>query len=165
MTTTDTEERLTGSLSERQLDLPEDAGAPTPARKAKRPMNRVQLQNPSAAAGVAKTFAERLTQKRLEKNLTQAEIAAEITFIPKSGVRQGEKCTLSRNAYCMYELGEVEPSLAVIEGLAKVLGVASAWLAFGSSGASASSTRCIRTTTRPAFSRRQMTQRTLHLVK
>ena len=87
-------------------------------------VNDVALDNPN-------TVGNRLAARRLELNMTQAEVAEKVFFQPKTGTRKHDSVPLSRNAYCMYETDSVEPDLPKIEAIAKVLGVTPQWLAFG----------------------------------
>lgn len=77
------------------------------------------------------TIGKRMTQRRLELRLTQEQIANQVVFTPRSGAKSKDSVILSRNAYCLYETGGVEPDLLKIMGIAKALDVSPEWLAFG----------------------------------
>lgn len=97
-----------------------------PASKEKGPMHRKgslkgMIANPT-------TMQERMTSRRLELDLSQAEVASKIRFYNK---KQSEWKTLSRSAYCMYETGDVLPDIEKIITLAEALQCTPEWLAFG----------------------------------
>ena len=94
--------------------------------KVKGPMHRKgsvrgQIANPT-------TMQERMTSRRMELDMSQADVASQIDFFNK---KQGEWKTLSRSAYCMYESGDVLPDIDKIVSLAKALQCSPEWLAFG----------------------------------
>ena len=94
--------------------------------KVKGPMHRKgsikgMIDNPT-------TLEERLTARRMELNLSQADVAKQIKFFNK---KQGEWKVLSRSAYCMYESGDVLPDVDKIVSLAEALQCSPEWLAFG----------------------------------
>ncbi len=90
---------------------------------AKRPMNRIGSQGGTATD--LTTVGGRMIHRRLELQLTQAQVAAGVRLQAKSGKM------LSRNTYCMYETGKYEPRLKLIEQIAAALKVSPGWLAFG----------------------------------
>lgn len=94
--------------------------------KVKGPMHRKgsikgMIDNPT-------TLEERLTSRRMELNMSQADVASKIRFHNK---KQGEWKVLSRSAYCMYESGDVLPDVDKIVSLAEALQCTPEWLAFG----------------------------------
>lgn len=109
-------------------------------RKARK-LNRVgsQAQNTTSPSEL-ETIGQRMTARRLELKLTQKQVADQVMFTRKTGRRRHTQSTLSRNAYAMYEIGESEPDLQKIEGIARALKVSAGWLAFG--GSDASSNNC-----------------------
>lgn len=111
----------------------------TPFRR--RQLNRVSARQAKYDAASAPGIGTRLDQRRLQLQPTQAEVAAAVSFQFKSGKRKHVETPHSRNAYCMYELGKVEPSLKTIVGLAHVLRSSPEWLAFGTGRKSSSSKR------------------------
>ncbi|UTC29029.1 putative HTH domain DNA-binding protein [Brevundimonas phage vB_BpoS-Marchewka] len=74
------------------------------------------------------TMQERMTSRRMELDMSQAEVAAKIRFYNR---RQAEWKVLSRSAYCMYETGDVLPDIEKIVTLAEALQCSPEWLAFG----------------------------------
>lgn len=111
-----------------------------------RKLNRVgsQMQN-TANPSEIETIGRRMTTRRLELKLTQKQVADQVMFTRKTGRKRHTQSTLSRNAYAMYEIGESEPDLQKIEGIARALNVSAGWLAFGGSDAcSANSDATIR---------------------
>lgn len=96
-----------------------------------RGINRVGSRMPKIASIRPMTFGERMTQRRLDLNMTQVDVASRVTIISKTGCKKDAKRQLSRNAYCMYELDEAEPSLSTLLQIANALNVSPAWLAFG----------------------------------
>jgi hypothetical protein len=105
----------------------------TPAM-AKRPLRRVvrsrktgsvlQLQNRPAGAA---SLPDRLVARRLALGLTQGEVAQRAP----SRSRRGDDKSLSRSGYTDFELGKVDPTVFMVEMLAKVLECTPEWLAFG----------------------------------
>lgn len=96
------------------------------AEKVKGPMHRKgslkgMIDNPT-------TLEERLTSRRMELDMSQADVASKIRFHNK---KAGEWKTLSRSAYCMYESGDVLPDVDKIVSLAEALQCTPEWLAFG----------------------------------
>lgn len=75
-----------------------------------------------------KSLTDRLIARRQELDLSQAQVAALITFWNK---KQQEWKPLSRSAYCMYEAGDVVPDKDKIERLAIALQSTPEWLMFG----------------------------------
>jgi hypothetical protein len=101
------------------------------ARTVERPhLNRVGFEL-APELNRPKTIGQRMTRRRLDLDMTQEQVADKISFIQNSGKHAGQEKTLSRNAYCMYERDEVEPSFPGIESIARVLKISPAWLAFG----------------------------------
>lgn len=94
-------------------------------------LHRVGSLVNDSALGEPKTVGQRMAARRLELKMTQDDVAKRVVFQPKTGSRRNDEVVLSRNAYCMYETGGVEPDLPKIEGIAKVLEVTPQWLAFG----------------------------------
>jgi len=72
-----------------------------------------------------------MAKRRIELNLTQARVAARVTFEAKTATRRPAQRPPARNTYAMYELDAAEPSLKTLEGIAAALFVSPAWLAFG----------------------------------
>lgn len=103
------------------------AAAPAaPEVKTRSPMHRkgstkVSVDNPT-------TLGDRLVARRLELNLSQDDVASQVTFYNKNG---GRWKTLSRSGYCMYETGEVTPDLEKIKSMAAALKCTPEWLTFG----------------------------------
>lgn len=94
--------------------------------KAKGPMHRKgslkgHIDNPTS-------LPERLTSRRMELNLSQADVAGRVRFYNK---KAAEWKDLSRSAYCMYESGDVTPDVDKITTLAEILQCTPQWLAFG----------------------------------
>lgn len=96
----------------------------------RRPLHRVGT-HVHASMGEPTTIGSRMAKRRLELGMTQETIASQIVFTPKTGKREFDEVTLSRNGYGMYETGQVEPDLDKIVAIAKALGVTPQWLAFG----------------------------------
>lgn len=100
-------------------------------RVSSRRINRVGSRMPQIAMTEARTCGQRMTKRRMELRLTQADVAANVTIRSKSGARTGIDRPLSRNAYSMYEKDAAEPGLGTINRIAAALSVSPAWLAFG----------------------------------
>jgi DNA-binding XRE family transcriptional regulator len=99
---------------------------PQETPKPRRTMRRVgtiknAIKNP-------KNVGERLASKRLKNNLSQAEVAERVQI---SNDETQAITAICRSTYSMYESGQVIPSLAMIEALAKVFRCSPGWLAFG----------------------------------
>ncbi len=96
-------------------------------RRPRRRINRADCRLPPNLLE-AKSIGERLVALRLNKGLTQAQVA-ELTIVQSKS--RAEPHPLSRTAYCMYEIGGVEPNNAIATSLAKTFGVSRVWLVFG----------------------------------
>lgn len=93
-------------------------------------LNRVGSEG-RPRSGNPETLGQRMAARRLDLHLTQAQVARQVRFTPKTGRRRNVETVLSRNAYCMYETDTVEPDFPKLAGIAKALGVSKGWLAFG----------------------------------
>lgn len=94
-------------------------------------LHRIGTRIHDATVTSPKTVGQRMAARRLELGMTQEQVAHRVIFIPQTGQRAGVKQHLSRNSYCMYEIGSVEPDLQKLEQIAKALQVSPQWLAFG----------------------------------
>jgi len=116
-----------------------DTRTPRPARKAvARKLNRVGSKSPQIASATVDTIGQRMTARRMQLKLTQADVARQVPFQSKSGRRKGTERPLSRAAYAMFEIDQAQPDLKKIEAIAKALGISPGWLAFGEKSAVAS---------------------------
>lgn len=102
-----------------------------PQIRMRRPMNRVGNAIPANSERPIETVGQRIAFARLVRGLTQEAVAGKLRLATKSGANQGQPRPLSRTACCMYELGSAEPSLNMIENLARVLKVKPEWIAYG----------------------------------
>ena len=110
----------------------EDVHPHRPVRKAElRKINRVGSRAPHISTVAATTIGQRITARRMELKLTQADVAKQVPFHNKTGRNKGAERPLSRGALAMYEIGDSEPDLKKLEAIAKALGVSPGWLAFG----------------------------------
>jgi len=101
-----------------------------PAPEERRKLNRVGTQvheNLSEPSSVG----ARMSKRRLELGLTQAQVADKVTFTPQSGRRLGQDVPLSRSGYCMYETSGLVPDIDKIIGIARALKTTPQYIAFG----------------------------------
>jgi transcriptional regulator with XRE-family HTH domain len=96
-----------------------------------RKKNRVYSMVQQIGGETPATLGQRLTVRRLELRLTQEEVASKVLICFSSGEKKGNPHPIARNAYCLYELDKIQPSLKTTEALAKALKVCPAWLGFG----------------------------------
>lgn len=108
-----------------------DQGAEQITRAKRRRSNRVASDMAPILTHDAISCGQRMVKRRIELNLTQARVAARVTFEAKTATRRPVQRPLARNTYAMYELDAAEPSLKTLEGIAAALSVSPAWLAFG----------------------------------
>src|SRR5262245_32310928 len=97
----------------------------------RQPLNRVGMDQVAMEALGDGTIGARLAKRRLALGLTRGQVAAPVMIEPKSGPQAGVQRPISRNAYAMYELDVLEPSLNTLKALAAALRVSLYWLAFG----------------------------------
>jgi transcriptional regulator with XRE-family HTH domain len=100
-------------------------------RTERRRTNRVASDTAPILTQIATSCGQRMAKRRLELKLTQGSVAARVTLRAKSATQRPIERPMSRATYAMYELDAAEPSLKTMEGIASVLSVSPAWLAFG----------------------------------
>lgn len=96
----------------------------TPHRVGSMVIKGSELENPQ-------TMGQRIAARRLELGYKLDDVAKQITLVHKTGKRRGQTSRLSRPAYNMYEIGQVEPTIPVLKQIAQVLKTSAGWLAFG----------------------------------
>jgi transcriptional regulator with XRE-family HTH domain len=113
------------------IEMPHSTDADMPTSAPRRLQNRVRFRRREIKALAEDSLGQRLAKRRLALGLTQSEVAASVMIEPKTGANRGVSRPISRNAYCMYELDMIEPSLTTVRAMAAILQASPAWLAFG----------------------------------